>query len=485
MSDERFRRHAGFAMLATMFALVASYLNQVLASAVFGMGHQLDAYVATNALSNVAVVAVGGSFAIAIATRSASTDPGSATADVAFPVGVFALVAVAVLSLSAPISDSLAHNAYSIDPSLVRRVLTVNTVAMVLNVGATVAGAVIVGQGRTMLGLASPVAVSAGGAVGAVVFGPTYGVTALAVGTAIGACTRLIVLLLAMRKAFPTAEEIRSSARFLARSVELMGASLVVALVMVTDKVALAPFPSGTVSRTSFGVMLLFSAGTVMSSALGTPLAKHFAAAEGADRWERAAAATRASVLFVLPVALFVLLAAEPIAGLLLGWGKVGPADIHVIAETMRLGGGVVLVACMTSVPTYIAGLGDNRLLLLSTTLGGIAAVALFFGARHRLGPAAVPLGYSALHVIPTAILITAFLRQEREKSWKTLRGWLRAAAPGVAGGALALGVTVGMPQSLRTRILGDPLVEMVVIASLMVGASFRPLAVRASALLR
>lgn len=436
-------RRVGGPAVATMTAMIASYANQVVASAAFGMQAGLDAYLATNALCNVALASVGGAFGVALSHRAATRQKAGLPVGAEITTGLVAVgvVAAALVGAAEPLGRLLAPASWAMDHGLVLRLLYINVAGMVLNVCATVASSLLVGRGKTFLGLASPVFVSAGGVIGVALFGRSLGVMAVAVGTLAGAAVRLAVTARTLPRSLLGRAQLAEAGEFWLGHAALLGAGALVMAVTVLDKVALAIFPAGTISRVSYALMLLTSAAAVMSSALGGPLARRYAQMSDSSRWTGAAGATTISIRWLLPVSVFVVVTAGPLAGLLLRWGRVTVTDVATIGQTMRLGGGVVLVTCLTTIATYVIGRGRTRLVLWATA-GGIGAAGLvFFGLRRVLGPLAIPLGYSAMYVVVASAYVTRFLREERNAASMVVRQWVAAAAPSLFGALGGAGV--------------------------------------------
>jgi len=107
------------------------------------------------------------------------------------------------------------------------------------------------------------------------------------------------------------------------------------------------------------------------------------------DAKVQVAAAVRISLLLVLPLALFILLAAEPLVRLLLERGAFTPADTKATAELMRFLSPVLLINAVLAA-FVTATLADARLPLVRVFLC-FASVTL--GLRLILGLVLVPVG--------------------------------------------------------------------------------------------
>ncbi len=107
------------------------------------------------------------------------------------------------------------------------------------------------------------------------------------------------------------------------------------------------------------------------------------------DAKVQVAAAVRISLLVVLPLALFILLAAEPLVRLLLERGAFTPADTKATAELMRFLSPVLLINAVLAA-FVTATLADARLPLVRVFLC-FASVTL--GLRLLLGLVLVPVG--------------------------------------------------------------------------------------------
>jgi len=441
----------GAASAATLAAMVATYLNQVLASSSFGMSRELDAYIATNAICNAVLATVGGAFAVGLAGLAADeTEPADGPfAHLVIAGTAFAAVATLLAVLSPTIASLVVRDPGPLGPILLR----LNLLTMWLNVSGTVASSLLIGRGRTLLGLASPALVSLGGVAGVLLGGREFGVVSLAVGTACGATARLAVcglpfVLSGLKKGTLG----HALAQWRSR-LGLMASGMAVFTLGVVDKIALRVFADGTISRVSYSLMLMIGIVSVVTSALSAPMARRLRLTGRDDAPTLVADTTTASLLYLLPLGLVAAALGGPLASLAVGWGRVTAEDVAAIGRLMPLATGIALGPAFAAVTTYtLESPSGRRLVTFVTTISAVVAMVMFFVLQRFFDYGAIPLGYSFAYIIPPAVYVTLFLRSldVGERTAIGLR-WALAMVPailaGLAGWAVAR--SIDAPSSL------------------------------------
>jgi putative peptidoglycan lipid II flippase len=337
----------------TAFSAVLGFLRDVVIAGVFGAGAQLDAYLVAQGLMNLVLALIAGAMAratvpVLAAQNSADGDSNKAAHTLSVVLTVTLLVlglgslimALAASSVVTVLAPGFRGPQAALAASLTRIVL----IATVLIAGTNVLAAAAEAHRRFFWSAMQGVPFNLIMIVAAVVFGPRYGVYALAVGFVVGSAARLLCQLppiralgLRLRASFDVKDPgFRSIAKLIPAL--LIGSALGNANTMV-DRAVGSMVGEGTISALSYAWRVISLGETLLVLSLLTALYPAFGAAAGTGdlhemrRLVGRGLATVATVL--MPVWGFLIVCAVPMVALLFQHGSFTPADTQRTATAM------------------------------------------------------------------------------------------------------------------------------------------------------
>ena len=404
MAGRQLARSTALVAGLTLGSQVLGLLRDVTVAAVFGVDATLDAYLVAQGLMNLVLALMAGAVAKAVvptvarAVADGEAERGQRSVRVALTVTVLvlgtasvlmAVLAPAVVALLAPGFDP-ATTATAVD--LTRVVLVATVLIAATNV---LAGAA---QGHCRFGWAAAQGIPFNVTViaAALLLGPVYGVTALAVAFVVGSGLRLLLQLpplLAVGQSFRPSLDVRDPGfREMAHLVPpLLVGSAIGQVNSLVDRAVGSTVGEGAIAALSYGWHLVGLADTLVVATVATTLYPALAAAARPGRAAELQDLLRrgSGVLLVLvtPVALVLALAAEPVVDLVLGRGDFGPEAVALTALAVAgYAAGLPALALREPATRAFYALGDSRTPVVLALLGMAVNVAGDLTLGVRLG---------------------------------------------------------------------------------------------------
>ena len=357
----------------TALSAVLGFLRDVVIAGVFGAGAQLDAFLVAQGLMNLVLALIAGAMAkstvpVLAAQISADGDSNKAahTLSVVLTVTLTILgLGSLIMALAAPLVVTVLAPGFKgeqadLAASLTRIVL----IATVLISGTNLLAAAAEAHRRFFWSAIQGLPFNLIMIVAAVVFGPRYGVYALAVGFVVGSAARLLcqfVPIHALKLRLRASWDLKDPAfRSIAKLIPplLVGSALGNANTMV-DRAVGSMVGEGTISALSYAWRIISLGQTLLVASLLTALYPAFGAAAGTRdltemrRLVGRGLSTVATVL--LPVCGFLLVCSVPLVALVFEHGSFSPDDTQRTATAI-----VVVRACL--IGPWLARDGGARL---------------------------------------------------------------------------------------------------------------------------
>jgi putative peptidoglycan lipid II flippase len=329
------------------------FLRDVVIAGVFGAGGELDAYLVAQGLMNLVLALVAGAMAkatVPVLAAETSADDGSRkaahTLSVVLTVTLLILgIGSLVMALAAPaVVTVLAPGFKGPQAELAASLTRIVLIATVLISGTNLLAAAAEAHRRFFWSALQGVPFNIIMIVAAVVFGPRYGVYALAVGFVVGSGARMLCQLVPIRT---LGLRLRASFDFkdpgfrqIARLIPplLLGSALGNVNTMV-DRAVGSMVGEGTISALSYAWRIISLGETLLVLSLLTALYPAFGAAAGRDdlpEMRRLAGRGLATVATVLmPVSGFLIVCAVPLVALIFEHGSFTPSDTQRTATAM------------------------------------------------------------------------------------------------------------------------------------------------------
>jgi putative peptidoglycan lipid II flippase len=329
----------------TAVSAVLGFLRDVVIAGVFGAGGELDAYLVAQGLMNLVLALVAGAMAkatvpVLAAETSADGDSRKAahTLSVVLTVTLLILgVGSLVMALAAPaVVTVLAPGFKGPQAELAASLTRIVLIATVLISGTNLLAAAAEAHRRFFWSALQGVPFNIIMIVAAVVFGPRYGVYALAVGFVVGSGARLLCQLvpiralgLRLRASFDVKDPgFRQIARLIPPL--LLGSALGNVNTMV-DRAVGSMVGEGTISALSYAWRIISLGETLLVASLLTALYPAFGAAAGQrdlEQMRRLVGRGLSAVATVLmPVLGFLVVCAVPLVAVLFEHGSFSPSD--------------------------------------------------------------------------------------------------------------------------------------------------------------
>jgi putative peptidoglycan lipid II flippase len=344
---------AALVTVLTAFSAVLGFVRDVVIAGVFGAGAQLDAYLVAQGLMNLVLALVAGAMAkatVPVLAAQTSTDDDSNKA--AHTLSVVLTVTLLVLGLGSLVMALAANSVVAVlapgfkgaQAELAASLTRIVLIATVLISGTNLLAAAAEAHRRFFWSAMQGVPFNLIMIAAAVLFGPRYGVYALAVGFVVGSAARLLcqfipihALGLRLRASFDIKDPgFRTIARLIPPL--LVGSALGNANTMV-DRAVGSMVGEGTISALSYAWRVISLGETLLVASLLTALYPAFGAAAGArdlDEMRRLVGRGLSTVATVLmPVWGFLIVCAVPLVALLFEHGSFTPADTQRTATAM------------------------------------------------------------------------------------------------------------------------------------------------------
>ena len=439
----------------TLGSQLLGFLRDVSVAAVFGVGGALDAYLVAQGLMNLVLALMAGAVAKAVVPTVARAvedgDPGrgqrsvrvALTATLVVLTTASVLMALFARPLVALLAPGFDQQTAEQAVGLTRVVLLATVLIAATNV---LAGAA---QGHRRFGWSAVQGVpfNLTMIVAALVFGPMYGVTALAVAFVVGSGLRLLVQLpplVAVGQSFRPSLDLRDRGfREMAVLVPplLMG-SAIGQVNAVVDRAVGSSVGEGTIAALSYGWHLVGLADTLVVVAVGTTLYPALAAAARPGNADELQDLVRRScgvlLVMVAPVVVVLGVAAGPVVGLVLGRGDFDAEAVRLtsVAVTGYAAGLLGLALREPAARTFYA-LGNSRTPVLLAVVGMVVNVVgdLTLGVRYGVAGLAASTSASLL-----LVAVLTLWRLERTVPGLSLAGVRRCCAQ-VAGAAACAAV--------------------------------------------
>ena len=460
----------------TALSAVLGFLRDVVIAGVFGAGAQLDAFLVAQGLMNLVLALIAGAMAkstvpVLAAQISADGDSNKAahTLSVVLTVTLTILgLGSLIMALAAPLVVTVLAPGFKgeqadLAASLTRIVL----IATVLISGTNLLAAAAEAHRRFFWSAIQGLPFNLIMIVAAVVFGPRYGVYALAVGFVVGSAARMLcqfVPIHALKLRLRASWDLKDPAfRSIAKLIPplLVGSALGNANTMV-DRAVGSMVGEGTISALSYAWRIISLGQTLLVASLLTALYPAFGAAAGTRdltemrRLVGRGLSTVATVL--LPVCGFLLVCSVPLVALVFEHGSFSPDDTQRTATAMLWYAPALLALGWREMVVRASyAMGDSRrpvtvfVMAMTINVIGDFTLGLTFGIA---GIAAS----TSLSVLFAAVANTWLLGRRHDavdlKSLPLILG--RTAAAAAVGTAAAGGVYYLLSQVLDGGLLNE-----------------------------
>ncbi|MHB0976425.1 MAG: murein biosynthesis integral membrane protein MurJ [Candidatus Aquicultorales bacterium] len=436
-------------------ALIIAYLAQVVFISRFGAGGPLDAYLATNAVTNFFLAGVGGGFLNSLVSSLLGDDQSDfkrLSSAIGLAIGaVFVFVGTTLALFAEAILDRIAPGLMTNGGGLAVYLLRVNALALVLNGAASGLVGVLYSRGRMGIASFSPAFVSIGGISGVLLLGNSFGVSAIAWGTVGGSLVRLAVGLISLGSA--NAIELPRGRAEWARASGVLGPALPLAFMgmlifasSVLDKRFASWLPPGSITLLSYGIMLNTTVANLVVGGLSIAGTQSLSAVDPRQAQRLFRKILWSSFLIAAPLIALFITAREPIITLLLGWGKVTAGQVGLLGNVVLWGSGILIAAPTTAIASALYSKRKNKEIAISILIGIAVFWLLATFLTPWLGIVGLALAYSALYIVSAVFLFVYFFRLEftatagRASAFRIGRLSLALLLGGV-GGRLALHV--------------------------------------------
>ncbi|WP_298454981.1 murein biosynthesis integral membrane protein MurJ [uncultured Cellulomonas sp.] len=481
------------AVVVTGFTAVSTLLGfgrDVVIGAVFGAGAGLDAYLVAQGLMNVVLALIAGAMARSVTpvtAREAAAETDGCAGHRGFEVAL--TVTVAVLGVGAvlmgifvgPVTAVLAPGFDGEQAELVRSLTRVVLLATVLIAGTNLLAALAQAHGRFGWSSLEGVPFNLVMITAAGVFGPRYGVTALAVGFVVGSGARLLLQLVPVRSLGAPVRPrwaVRDPAfREIARLAPPMMVGTALANVnTLVDRAFASTLADGSITALSFGWRLVNLPEVLLVASVLVPLypALSAAADDPAELRRLVGRGLSLTVTLLVPICLVLALVAEPLVEIAFGHGAFSADDIALTATAVAwFAPGLLALGCRQVVVRASYAVGDSRA-PVTVAVGAVAlnvlGDVLLVGVMGLSGIALA----TSVSLVAAAVLNGVVLhRRHRALPGRDVRDLLvRAGALAVVVGLAGLGVrelAAGLPPLLTvtavaTVVLGGHVLGLVLL---------------------
>lgn len=444
------------AVLVTGLTLVSTllgFVRDIVIAAVFGAGAGLDSYLAAQGLMNIVVAFVAGAMAraaVPVTSREAAEESdacrGHRGFDTAFTLTlvVLGLVGVLMSIFAGPVTTVIAPGFDGPQAELTAHLTRILLVATVLIAGTNMLAALAQVHGRFGWSALEGVPFNLVMIAAAGLFGPRYGITALAVGFVVGSAARLLMQLPALRAARarlrPRLDLSDPGFREIARLMPpmLVGSAIGNVNTMV-DRAVGSTLDTGAITALSYAWRLVSLPETLLIASLLVPLYPALSAA-AANRAEVRRLVGRGLAIIVtvlMPLCVALIVAARPAVQVVFGHGAFDVEAVALTAEAVVWYAPALLaLGCRQLIVRASYAVGDSRspviIALIAMVLNVIGDIAL----APVLGVTGIALATSVS--IGIAAVLNAWLLRRKHQG-VALRPVLGLAIRALAIGAVAL----------------------------------------------
>ena len=413
------------AILITALTAVSTMLGlirDIVIAAVFGAGPDLDAYLVAQGLMNIVLgllaTAVARSVTPVTAREVAEEDAGCRghrgfDTALTWTLVLLGLAAVLMGLFAAPVTTLIAPGFSGAQAETAQALTRIVLVATVLIAGTNLLAALVQAHGRFAWSALEGVPFNLVMITAAAFFGPRYGITALAVGFVIGSAARLLMQLPPLYskgiRVRPRWNVNDPAFREIAGLVPpMLVGSAVVNINTLVDRAVGSILEDGTITALSYGWRLIHLPETLIITALLVPLypALSAAAHNRAEVRRLVQRGLSVTVTVLTPICVVLVVAAQPLIGLVFGRGAFNEDDVTATAIALSWYAPALLALGWRQIVVRASyAIGDSRapvvvaviamvvnvagdLLLGPPSVAGIAAatsVSLMFAAGMNL----------------------------------------------------------------------------------------------------
>ncbi|GAP77573.1 MULTISPECIES: murein biosynthesis integral membrane protein MurJ [Brachybacterium] len=450
----------------TFVSLVLGFVRDVVIGAVFGAGAGLDAYFAAQGLMNIVVAFVAGAMARAVlpvTSRESAEESecrGHRGFDTAFSVTLLVLGIGGVLMaiFAGPVTTVIAPGFDGPQAELTADLARILLVATVLIAGTNLLAALAQSHGRFGWSALEGVPFNIVMIAAAGLFGPHYGISAVAIGFVIGSAGRLLIQLPPLRAARvrirPRVSLSDPGFREIARLMPpmLIGSGIGSVNTMV-DRAVGSTLEPGAITALSYAWRLVNLPETLVVASLLVPLYPALSAA-ASDRAEiRRLVGRGLSIIVTLlvPLCLALAVAAGPIVDVIFGHGAFDAEAVELTSRAVVWYVPALLaLGCRQLIVRASYAVGDSRtpvtIALLAMGLNAVGNVVL----APALGVAGIALATSVS--IGVAAVLNAWLLHRKHQA-VALRSMV-----GLGSRALVLAIVALVAAlTVRSLLAGSP----------------------------
>lgn len=459
----------------TAVSTLLGFLRDVVVAAVFGAGADLDAYLVAQGLMNIVLGLIAYAMARSatpVTAREAAKEtdgcrghPGFNTAltvtMVVLGVGgiVMGLFAGPVVSVIAPGFDG----AQTETAVMLTRIVLIATV---LVAGTDLLAALSQAHGRFAWSSLQGVPFNIIMITAAGLFGPRYGISALAVGFVIGSCARLLFQLPPLRslgtRVRPRWNLREPGFREIARLVPaLLVGSAVGNINVLVDRAVGSTLEEGAITALSYGWRLVNLPETLLIASLLVPLYPALSAAAGntAEVRRLVGRGLSVTVTVLTPLCVVLAVAAGPLVEVAFGRGAFSPEDSGATASAVIWYVPALLaLGCRQVVVSASYALGDSRAPVVVAVIAMVINIVGDILLAPVMGLAGIALATSVS--LGSAALANAWLLYRRHEGLHLgAAAALLARAVGLAAAATAAGLgvhvlLVGVPALVTAGVI-------------------------------
>lgn len=470
----------------TAVSTVLGFVRDVVIGAVFGAGAQLDAWFVAQGVMNVVLGLIAWAMARSVTpvtAREAARERAEGTGcrghrgfevSLTLTVLVLGLAGVVVGLLAAPVTSLLAPGFDDAQTATAAALTRIVLVATVLVAGTDLLASLAQAHGRFAWSSLQGVPFNLVMIAAAGVFGPRYGITALAVGYVAGSAARLLMQLppvLALGARIRPRWELRDPGfREIVRLVPpMLVGNAVVNVNTLVDRAVGSTLGDGAISALSYGWRLVDLPETLVIAALLAPLYPALgAAADDRPELRRLVDRGLSVVVTVLtPICTVFVVAASPLVASAFGHGAFDAGDVRATATAVAWYAPALLaLGCRQVVVRASYALGDSRGPVVVAVLAMVVNVAGDLVLAPLMGLAGIAAATTAS--LAVAALLNAGLLHRRHA------GLDPRSAAGLLGRALLLAaVAGGAGLGVREALPVLPPIVLAVVLAAVVGGTY------------
>ncbi|WNB85828.1 murein biosynthesis integral membrane protein MurJ [Cellulomonas sp. ATA003] len=362
----------------TALSTLLGFARDVVLGAVFGAGAGLDAYLVAQGLMSIVLALIAGAMARSVTpvtAREAAAETDGCTGHRGFDVAL--TLTLAVLGVGGvlmgifvgPVTAVLAPGFDDAQAATVQSLTRIVLVATVLVAGTNLLAALAQAHGRFAWSSLEGVPFNLVMVAAAGLFGPRYGVTALAVGFVVGSGARLLLQVIPLR-ALGTPVRARWDTRDAAfREIARLAPPMMVGSALanvntLVDRAFASTLTDGSITALSYGWRLVNLPEALLIASLLVPLYPALGAAAGDPAEVRRLVGRGLSVTVTLLVPLCVVLAlvAVPAVDVAFGHGAFDADDVAATATAVVwFTPGLLALGCRQVVVRASYAVGDSR----------------------------------------------------------------------------------------------------------------------------